>query len=645
MARPPTIHLALLLGAAALLSFSAAKADEIIHPELRKRMTASRPGQAVDCYLVMKDQLTLEYFSPKTRGMSPRAARRIVAEELKRHAAWSQADVRALLECEVEAGRCEIIDFLWMGNAVLLSAEPSTITRLSTLRGIDRIRPIVDHDLEAFADVSPTGTGQSKLPLSLPGPGTGPIVPEPNIVQLQAPMLWDIGYDGQGILIGNIDLGTQWLHADLINRTWNNPGEIPDNQIDDDLNGYVDDIVGWDFDSNDNDPVSANVHGTGTAGLMVGDGDNGKITGMAIGGSMLICRVVDEAAYWQAQQYCLDQAVDVISSSLSFRWFSTPRPDYHMFRQLCEMELAAAIIHANSLGNFGNLLGNYPIPFNIGVPGNCPSPWQHPDAQPGGLTSVMGCAGIHVDDDSLYDDSGRGPSAWEDITLYDAAYPHTQDVSYWDYPFGGFGGGLPALLKPDIVAYTDPVTTLGNGNTYITFSGTSASTPQLGGAMVLLRHAQPEALPRHITAALELTAVDLGTPGKDCRYGSGKLQAFDAARRLALLVRVDEPLPSIDTTINFDLFGEPGEMVSLYWSAEIEDGDTDLNLVPPRTLMGVYHLDGSGKHTAPLVIPLLPSLIGTTRYYQAESQLNNPDWGIGQVWSVPEKVTFQPAVP
>ena len=473
-------------------------------------------------------------------------------------------------------------------------------------------------------------------------PGVGdppPSVPEPNIVLLQAPQLWDLGIDGQGLLIGNIDSGTDWSHPDLASRIWNNPGEIAGNLIDDDNNGFVDDIQGWNFQSNDNDPSGSGSHGTQTAGLMVGDGTNGRITGMAPAGTLIALQIGGESDYWLAQQYCLDVGVDVISSSYSFKWPS--QPDYHMHRQICSMELAAGIIHANSIGNQGNSTTTYPIPFNISAPGICPQPWGHPDAEPGGRTSVLGCAGIHVSDDSLYTPSGQGPSAWEDLNVY-TGYPHSQDPTWWDYPVGGFSGVNRGLMKPDVATYTDPVISTTFSAEYANFGGTSAATPQLGGAMMLLRQTQPEALPRHIAAAIELTAEDLGPPGKDTRYGAGKLQVYDAARRLVTLCRIDDPNPALGQGITIDLFGEPNAQLYGFISAAIQVSPTQFNLTLPFVPLGVFGLGAAGQVSIPATVPNLPALSGAALEMQfgGVPVIASP-WGGADLWSVPERVAIQ----
>jgi len=87
-----------------------------------------------------------------------------------------------------------------------------------------------------------------------------------------------------GILIGIVDSGADGNHPDLRDNLFVNPGEIPDNGIDDDGNGFIDDVSGWDFANNDNDPFDDSTvgHGTHVSGIAAAAGDNGRgIAGVA----------------------------------------------------------------------------------------------------------------------------------------------------------------------------------------------------------------------------------------------------------------------------------------------------------------------------------------------------------------------------
>ncbi|NNM29982.1 MAG: S8 family serine peptidase, partial [Akkermansiaceae bacterium] len=91
---------------------------------------------------------------------------------------------------------------------------------------------------------------------------------------IDAPEAWDLTTGG-GIVVGVIDTGVEYTHEDLAANMWINPGEIPGDGIDNDGNGFVDDIHGWDFLNEDNDPMDDNSHGTHCAGTIAGVGNNG----------------------------------------------------------------------------------------------------------------------------------------------------------------------------------------------------------------------------------------------------------------------------------------------------------------------------------------------------------------------------------
>ncbi|MHB9093386.1 MAG: S8 family serine peptidase [Eubacteriales bacterium] len=104
-------------------------------------------------------------------------------------------------------------------------------------------------------------------------------------IDIAAPEAWDISMGDPSIIVAVIDEGVDINHPDLAGRIWTNPGEIPDNSIDDDSNGLIDDVNGWDFYNNDKtvfDAEDLDQHGTHVAGTIAATANNaGGIAGVA----------------------------------------------------------------------------------------------------------------------------------------------------------------------------------------------------------------------------------------------------------------------------------------------------------------------------------------------------------------------------
>ncbi len=170
------------------------------------------------------------------------------------------------------------------------------------------------------------------------------------LAKIKATQAWDHTHGSTNVVIAVIDTGVDYNHPDLANNIWTNPNEIPGNGVDDDNNGYIDDVIGWDFvsiSSNynpppargedigppDNDPMDFQGHGTHCSGIasavtnnetgIAGTGWNCKIMAVRAGyknaegnGSLALSDVI------AGIYYAADNGANIISMS----WGSTSNP-------------------------------------------------------------------------------------------------------------------------------------------------------------------------------------------------------------------------------------------------------------------------------------------------------------------------------
>jgi hypothetical protein len=514
-------------------------ADSKINPYLLDVLSKSNDNDKIRIYITFNDPLTLQDFADIPYDAPKSERRKIVIDRLISHANNSQYRVKSFMSSRNPDA--ELIDVIWMVNAIVLKANRSVIYDLdaANFSEINQINLDPQYPSEQMID-----------DINIAIPFKTALAPEIGVMLMNADDCWALGNRGAGVLVANADDGFWWKHPDLVKGVWQNLGEDANhngmtiiwgsgtssvfdagdlNGIDDDANGKIDDIVGWDFTTGNYNITTAS-HGSATLGHVIGDGTGGTSTGVSPDAKCILMR--NASGYTQqilTFQYALQMGADIVTSSLSFKWYFSPKPDYSLVRQATDMSLAAGMVHSNSTSNDGNSVG---IPLNISSAGCNPAPWRHPDQlKIGGLSGVIGVGNVSCSNDIIASSSPYGPTLWGNWALW-GAYPYTILAGHSDYPYSRVAPvetpDSMGLLKPDLSAPGENSisTYVSSGTGYGTFGGTSSATPHTGGALALMLSINPEMLPADLDRVLELTAIEKGDPGKDYRYGAGRIDVL-----------------------------------------------------------------------------------------------------------------------
>lgn len=139
---------------------------------------------------------------------------------------------------------------------------------------------------------------------------------------IDAPEAWLESTGDPGQIVAVIDTGIDLDHPDLVDRIWVNSAEIPGNSIDDDANGYVDDVTGWDALDSDADPDDEHTwgHGTAVAGTVGASANGVGVVGVAPLTTLMPLRVCGGpcllSAIVEAIHYAIDNGAHIINLSL-----------------------------------------------------------------------------------------------------------------------------------------------------------------------------------------------------------------------------------------------------------------------------------------------------------------------------------------
>jgi len=165
---------------------------------------------------------------------------------------------------------------------------------------------------------------------------------------IDAPEAWDTTTGSDDVIIAVIDTGVDYTHPDLAANMWTNAGEIPENGEDDDHNGYVDDVHGWNAVADNGDPMDDQGHGTHCAGIIGATGDNGQgVTGVNWNVSIMALKFLDASGSGTTtdQLECLEYArtmgVHITSNSYG-GWRPRSDAEYDAIAAMDSLFVAAA---------------------------------------------------------------------------------------------------------------------------------------------------------------------------------------------------------------------------------------------------------------------------------------------------------------
>jgi subtilisin family serine protease len=329
---------------------------------------------------------------------------------------------------------------------------------------------------------------------------------------IDAERAWSISTGSHDVVVAVIDTGFDRNHPDLAANAWTNPGEIAGNNIDDDQNGFVDDVHGWDFVNNDNDPMDDNGHGTHCSGTIGAVGNNGiGVAGVNWNVSIVGVKFLSAGGSGStdgaisAIEYATSLGVDVMSNSWGGGGFSQALLD------AIRAAAAQEIVFVAAAGN----------------------------------------------DNSNNDVSPHYPSSYDSPNVIAVAATDHNDAKA---SFSSYGATTVDLGAPGV----DILSTL-PGNAYGLLSGTSMATPHVSGAAALLRAVAPNTSAALVRQILMNFADDV--PSMQGRTVSGgRLNAFFP------IAEPDDVPPA--AIVDLATTGATSNSLFVGWTATGDDGTT-----------------------------------------------------------------------
>jgi subtilisin family serine protease len=360
-------------------------------------------------------------------------------------------------------------------------------------------------------------------------------------------LAWDITTGSTSVVLGVFDSGLDFTNAEFTNRLWINAGEIPNNNIDDDNNGYIDDINGWDFVNNDNNATDDHSHGSNVTGIAAATGNNNYgMAGVDWNCKIMTLKVLasDNSGYYsdwsESLYYAADNGIHVGNLSLSGSSFS------QSFQDAVDYAHNAGILVVVAMGNNDYGTVRYPA----------------------GFSNAMAIGATNPDDTRV----------------------NKVTNSSWGSNYGSHIDCVAGGQRVYSVRY--------NGSTSFTWwkGGTSMATPLVAGVACLVKSVDMNLTPDQIRNVINQTAEDQvglsseDVAGFDHYYGYGRVNAYQAVLAASTITTVNEvensysiyPNPmheqfTIQTAQNgkVEVYGLAGQLVH---QKEVQKGSTMIDV-------------------------------------------------------------------
>ena len=300
--------------------------------------------------------------------------------------------------------------------------------------------------------------------------------------KIQGPSAWSLSTGSAQIVVADIDTGVNYNHPDLAQNMWRNPGEIAGNGVDDDANGYVDDVYGIDAYNNDSNPMDDHSHGTHTAGTIGGVGNNGVgVAGVNWNVRILACKAFSATGSGTdaAAIECFNYITALRKKGINIR------------------------VSSNSWGSARE--GSSPDAMKSAIDA----------AGAAGILNVFAAGNAGTNNDSTpFDPASLNSSSIMSVAASDSADNRAS--------FSNYGATSVDVAAPGVSILSTGLTG------YVTKSGTSMATPHVAGAAALVSAIKP-ALTVSGTKTLLMSAVDQLSAWSDKVASGGRLNVYLAA--------------------------------------------------------------------------------------------------------------------